>query len=55
MLLVCWGGYFPTGEKKSLLGEFENALENGFEKHSSGDQTFRLGRVPLGLLHRGVQ
>ena len=34
--------------------EFENALGNGFEKYSLGRPNFLLGRVSLGLLHRGV-
>ena len=44
---------FPFGRRKVGWVKFENAQGNGFEKYSLGKQTFPLGRISLGLLHRG--
>ena len=47
MLLVCWSSYFPTGEKKILLGVgcFGGHWRMSLEKTCWGDLNFLLGRV----------
>ena len=46
---------FPLGRRKFYWVNLKKQFGMGMRNIRWGDQTFPLGRIPLGLLHRGVE